>query len=152
VFYSIFCAYKYEGFKKYVLIFGSALILGIIGIIEGLCWENGINGWIGMCLSILLYGSSLQKLIVVCKNNNYFLLPVYISFIQIFGCSAWVMYGLLKRFITIVVPNALGILFGIVGLVSYLVIRKRLKRLEALASNSYTAISDYTELVIQKEN
>jgi hypothetical protein len=152
VFYAIFCAYKYRGLKKYVLIFGSALILGIIGIVEGLCWDNQINGWIGMGLSVLLYGSSLQKLIVVCKNNNYFLLPVYISFIQIFGCSAWVIYGLLRRYITIIIPNALGILFGIVGLASYLIIRKRLKRLEAMASNSYISNSDFTELVIQKEN
>jgi solute carrier family 50 protein (sugar transporter) len=152
VFYVIFCAYKYVGVKKFSLIFGSALILGIIGTIEGLCWENGVNGWIGMCLSILLYGSSLQKLIVVCKNNNYFLLPVYISFIQVFGCSAWVTYGLLRRYITIIVPNVLGILFGIVGLVSYLVIRKRLKRLETMASNSCLSNSNYTELVIQKEN
>ena len=139
-YYSIFSAYKYDSPSKYIFIFGSALTLCGIGLVEYYLWENAINGWISMSFNILMYGSSLQKLVEVFHTKDYTLLPIVTSLVQIFCGCCWVIYGTIKRYIFVIVPNVMGIGFGLIGTAVYFYFAKeeRLKLTVSLIGKEST--------------
>jgi hypothetical protein len=125
VYYVIFCVYKYQGWKRYVWIFCSGAVEAGIGLTEGFAWGPKVNTWIAVVANTLMFASVLQKVVAVCKTKDYTLLPWPMSIVTIFCSTCWIVYVILKDQKYLLIPNVFGEVFGIMGIIIFLVYRAK---------------------------
>ncbi|KAK1301625.1 Bidirectional sugar transporter SWEET7b [Acorus calamus] len=91
---------NYEGDHKYNI---RSLIVGILCVIFGTC----------------MYASplSVMKMVIQTKSVKY--MPLPLSLAGFLNGICWTAYALIKFDIFIVIPNAMGTLFGVVQLILY---------------------------------
>lgn len=69
--------------------------------------------YIVLVINIIMYFMPGLKMFEVIKTKNRDLIPVYMSFLSIVACVCWLTYGLGINDLSVIVPNALGIVFSI---------------------------------------
>ena len=80
-----------------------------------------ITGLTAMVFNVLMYAAPGEKIIRVCKTKQYNLIPIF-STIGGFFCSlCWLMFGIYKGDLNMIIPNALGLFFAILQVIVYII-------------------------------
>ncbi|KAK1390324.1 Bidirectional sugar transporter SWEET [Heracleum sosnowskyi] len=99
-----------------VFILVSGLVLGIVPSISK---RSTIIGIICILFNILMYGSPLTVIRKVMRTKSVEFMPFWLSATGTLNGACWLVYGLLRFDINLVIPNGLGFFFGLVQLVIY---------------------------------
>ena len=80
-----------------------------------------ITGLTAMVFNTLMYAAPGEKIIRVCTTKQYNLIPIF-STIGGFFCSlCWLMFGIYKGDLNMIIPNALGLFFAILQVIVYII-------------------------------
>ena len=83
--------------------------------------DKDITGKVAMIFNILMYAAPGEKIFKVFKTKKYNLIPIF-STIGGFFCSlCWLIFGIYKGDINLIIPNGLGLFFSILQIVVYLI-------------------------------
>ena len=74
--------------------------------------------------------SPIQLIYRVIKEKNYILIPIYASFVSFFSGICWVIYGFYIYDINVIIPNAVGIILGIIQFYVFFYYKKYYPNLE----------------------
>ena len=117
-------------FKSIGFITLSIIIIAGIGslfyfVVDPESDKADITGYTAMVFNVLMYAAPGEKIYTVIKTGNYKLLPIFSS-VGGFSCSAcWLMYGVYQNDINIIIPNGLGLLFAVLQLIVYFVVKHK---------------------------
>ena len=90
--------------------------------------DPDVTGIIANVFNVLMYAAPGEKIITICKNGNYELIPIW-STIGGTACStSWMLYGFYKGDILLIIPNALGVIASIIQIVVYVIYRGKSKQ------------------------
>ena len=104
-----------------ILIILLMIAVGGISFVFYFIISKKITGLTAMVFNVLMYAAPGEKIIRVCKTKQYYLIPIF-STIGGFFCSVcWLMYGIIKGDINMIIPNALGLFFAILQVIVYTV-------------------------------
>ena len=93
-----------------------------------------VTGIIAMVFNVLMFAAPGEKMFRVCKTKQYDLIPIF-STIGGFFCSlCWLMYGVYKGDLKLIIPNGLGLFFSILQIIVYLVFYCKKRKKKTLAS------------------
>ncbi|KAG0453696.1 hypothetical protein HPP92_025000 [Vanilla planifolia] len=81
-------------------------------------------GWISVGFSVCVFVSPLSIMKLVIKTKSVEFMPFYLSFFLTLCAVAWLFYGLLIKDIYVMLPNVLGLVFGIAQITLYLIYKK----------------------------
>ncbi len=103
------------------------LIILLMGVVGGISYvfyfiiESKITGFIAMIFNVLMYSAPFEKISKICRTKNYNLIPIF-STIDGFFCSlCWLMSGVYKKDLNLIIPNRLGLLCAIIQFIVYFV-------------------------------
>ena len=89
-----------------------------------------ITGLTAMVFNVLMYAAPGEKIVKVCRTKQYNLIPIF-STIGGFFCSlCWLMFGIYKGDLNLIIPNALGLFFAILQVIVYIVYYCKKKSIE----------------------
>ena len=104
-----------------ILIILLMIAVGGISFVFYFIISKKITGLTAMVFNVLMYAAPGEKILKVCKTKQYNLIPIF-STIGGFFCSlCWLMFGIIKGDINMIIPNALGLFFAILQVVVYTV-------------------------------
>ena len=104
-----------------ILIILLMIAVGGISFVFYFIISKKITGLTAMVFNVLMYAAPGEKILKVCKTKQYNLIPIF-STIGGFFCSVcWLMYGIIKGDIYMIIPNALGLFFAILQVIVYTV-------------------------------
>ena len=104
-----------------ILIILLMIAVGGISFVFYFIISKKITGLTAMVFNVLMYAAPGEKIIRICKTKQYNLIPIF-STIGGFFCSlCWLMFGIIKGDINMIIPNALGLFFAILQVVVYTV-------------------------------
>ena len=114
------------------LIWITLLMAGVGGIsyVFYFIINKDITGLCAMVFNVLMYAAPGEKIFRVCKTKQYDLIPIF-STIGGFFCSlCWLMFGVYKNDLKLIIPNGLGLFFAILQVIVYLVFYCKKKKEE----------------------
>ena len=98
------------------------LLMVVVGGISSLFYfliETKITGYVAMIFNVLMYAAPGEKIVRVFKTKQYNLIPIF-STIGGFFCSlCWLMFGVYKGDLNLIIPNALGLFFAFLQVIVY---------------------------------
>ena len=104
-----------------ILIILLMIAVGGISFVFYFIISKKITGLTAMVFNVLMYAAPGEKILKVCKTKQYNLIPIF-STIGGFFCSlCWLMFGIIKGDINMIIPNALGLFFAIFQVIVYTV-------------------------------
>jgi solute carrier family 50 protein (sugar transporter) len=104
-----------------ILIILLMIAVGGISFVFYFIISKKITGLTAMVFNVLMYAAPGEKILKVCKTKQYNLIPIF-STIGGFFCSlCWLMFGIIKGDINMIIPNALGLFFAILQAIVYTV-------------------------------
>ena len=105
----------------FLLILLLMIIVGGISYLFYFIISKKITGLIAMVFNVLMYAAPGEKIFKVFKTKQYNLIPIF-STIGGFFCSlCWLMFGIYKKDINMIIPNGLGLFFAILQVIVYLI-------------------------------
>ena len=120
---TIFLIYVGKQNLKIALLYIILLIICVGGIsyVFYFIIDKDITGKVAMIFNILMYAAPGEKIFKVFKTKKYNLIPIF-STIGGFFCSlCWLIFGIYKGDINLIIPNGLGLFFSILQIVVYLI-------------------------------
>ena len=110
--------------KKFCLAFSLILflIISILIIANVFFYLIGdyITGLGAMIFNILMYAAPGEKILRVIKTGKYDLIPIFSTVGVFLSCICWLMFGIYKNDLNLIIPNVLGLIFAILQAVIYL--------------------------------
>jgi solute carrier family 50 protein (sugar transporter) len=104
-----------------ILIILLMIAVGGISFVFYFIISKKITGLTAMVFNVLMYAAPGEKILKVCKTKQYNLIPIF-STVGGFFCSlCWLMFGIIKGDINMIIPNALGLFFAILQVIVYTV-------------------------------
>lgn len=86
-----------------------------------------VIGYIAMAFNILMYAAPGEKMYTVVKTMNKELLPVYSSIAGAICSTCWFMYGIYINTMSMIIPNALGILCSVLQIAVWVYVHIKTK-------------------------
>ena len=127
--YLIFLGKQSIGIALLLIILLMAGVGGISYVFYFIINKN-ITGLCAMVFNVLMYAAPGEKIFRVCKTKQYDLIPIF-STIGGFFCSlCWLMFGVYKNDLKLIIPNGLGLFFAILQVIVYLVFYCKKKKEE----------------------
>ena len=111
--------------KKFILAF--LLNLAVIALIAGISivffYFIGaqITGLVAMVFNVLMYAAPGEKIYRVIKTGKYELIPIFSTVGGLLCSGCWLMFGIYKADMNLIIPNGLGLFFAILQVAVYLV-------------------------------
>ena len=124
--YLIYLGKKYFVFSFIINIFLLILIISISHIFYHIVGEDN-TGLIAVMFNVLMFAAPGEKIFQVFKTGKFELIPIFSS-IGGFACSlCWLIFGIYKKDLNIIIPNSIGLLFAIFQIIIYLIYNKKNK-------------------------
>lgn len=84
-----------------------------------------IMGYVGCTMSIIFYGSPLFVVFkaLKLKDGSYFSWPLTVTCLA--SCVCWAVYGLVIQDLSLMIPNAIGIPFGLIQMAILIIFGKK---------------------------
>ena len=116
--------------KKLVLslVINLLLLSGWLGITYFFYSINvEITGYMALIINVLMLAAPGEKIITVIKTGKYELIPIFSSIGSLLCAGSWFMFGVYSGDLKLIIPNGLGLLFGVFQLVIYYIFYKKRK-------------------------
>ena len=110
-----------------ILIILLMISVGGISFVFYFSIKKKTTGLIAMVFNVLMYAAPGEKIVRVCRNKQYNLIPIFSTIGGFFGSICWLIFGLIKVDINIIIPNALGLFFAILQIIVYIVFYRKKK-------------------------
>ncbi|XP_030501857.2 bidirectional sugar transporter SWEET4 isoform X1 [Cannabis sativa] len=101
-----------------------------------------IVGVVGIFSSIIMYSSPLSIMKLVMSTKSVEFMPFSLSFGAFLNCLIWSTYALIRFDPFLLVPNGLGIVFGVAQLILYGVYYKSTKKIMKEKKGKEVILSD----------
>ena len=75
--------------------------------------EIKITGFIANVVNILNFISPAQRIVRVCKEKNYSLIPIVTTILGCITSFGWLIFGILIKDLNVIVPNSLSVLISL---------------------------------------
>ncbi|KAG5058527.1 hypothetical protein AAZX31_05G189000 [Glycine max] len=129
VIYIIYCPKKARFFTfKMIFLFNVGVIFLVVLLTHVLAKERTARiellGWICVVLSTSVFAAPLSIIKVVIRTKSVEFMPITLSLLLTVSATMWMAYGILLRDIYVTLPNFVGITFGTIQIVLYLIYRK----------------------------
>ena len=114
----------------YGIVFNVEILLSLIGIL--LVFHYPIHnpdttGKVAMIFNTLMYAAPGEKMFTVYKTNNYKILPISTSICGVLCSTSWLIYGIYLGDISMIFPNALGVVFAVLQIIVFIIAYNRAK-------------------------
>ncbi|XP_030477145.1 bidirectional sugar transporter SWEET9-like [Syzygium oleosum] len=107
--------------------FGVTMALTIL-LLKGQHRVNAV-GWICVAFSLAVFAAPLSSMRRVIKTKSVEFMPFTPSFLHALCAATWFLYGLFVNDMLIALPNILGLLFGIIQMLLYMMYKDRNKKI-----------------------
>lgn len=77
------------------------------------------TGWFNVFMTVCNAGAPGQKIIEVWKTQNFMLIPIYTTIVQILCSGLWGFYGFKDMDLKLIIPNLLGVALCAIQIFSY---------------------------------
>eukprot|EP00830_Metopus_es_P020875 TRINITY_DN846_c0_g3_i1.p1 TRINITY_DN846_c0_g3~~TRINITY_DN846_c0_g3_i1.p1 ORF type:complete len:271 (-),score=24.61 TRINITY_DN846_c0_g3_i1:123-935(-) len=129
IFFNIFVMYKYRLIVGILINIASWLVLASYMALLYYGIPNTEEGDLAVsCLATIFCISSvvttLQKIFYICKDYHYFLLPVQVSFAMFASALCWLIYGIVKDYFELIIPNAVMSSLSVVSISVYFIYKR----------------------------
>ncbi|XP_030501579.1 bidirectional sugar transporter SWEET4 [Cannabis sativa] len=101
-----------------------------------------IVGVVGVSFSIVMYFSPLSVMKLVISTKSVEFMPFSLSLAAFFNCLVWSTYALIRFDPFILVPNGLGVVFGVAQLILYGVYYKSTNKIMEERKDKEVILSD----------
>ena len=108
--------------------------MAVVGAISSFFYfivDTQITGLVAMIFNVLMYAAPGEKIVRVFKTKQYNLIPIF-STIGGFFCSlCWLMFGVYKNDLNLIIPNALGLflLFFKLLFIVFFIAKKKVRKI-----------------------
>ena len=99
----------------------------IISYIFYFICDNKITGYVALVFNILMLAAPGEKIYTVFTTGKYELIPIFSTIGTRLCAGSWFMFGVYKGDLNLIIPNALGLIFGVFQLVVYLIFYRKYK-------------------------
>ena len=110
-----------------------------------------VTGYVVMVFNILMYAAPGEKIYTVLKTKNHNLIPIYSTIAAFVGCICWLTYGICGSDLSVIVPNSLGLFFGILQIIVYLIIKFKYNKTPEIKKDGEDNISEKKDDKISAE-
>lgn len=129
VIYLTYCPKKARYFTlKMIVLFNVGVIFLVILLTHVLAKERTARiellGWICVVLSTSVFAAPLSIIKVVIRTKSVEFMPITLSILLTVSAIMWMAYGILLKDIYVTLPNFVGVTFGTIQIVLYLIYRK----------------------------
>lgn len=107
------------------------LLIAVIGALAYVFYyviDVEITGKVAMIFNVLMYAAPLEKIYRVCKTGKYELIPIFSSGGGTLCSLCWLMYGVYLNDPNVIIPNALGLFFGILQCILFVIFYCKAKK------------------------
>lgn len=107
------------------------LLIAVIGGLAYVCFyliDVEITGIVAMVFNVLMYAAPLEKIFRVFKTGKYELIPIFSSAGGTACSLCWFMYGVYLKDYNVIIPNALGLFFGVLQCILYVIFYCKAKK------------------------
>ena len=75
--------------------------------------ELKIVGFIANCVNILNFISPAQRIVRVCREKNYSLIPIVTTVLGCISSFGWLVFGLMINDYNVIIPNTISVLIAL---------------------------------------
>ena len=75
--------------------------------------ELKIVGFVANCVNILNFISPAQRIVRVCREKNYSLIPIVTTVLGCISSFLWLVFGILIKDFNVIIPNIISVLIAL---------------------------------------
>jgi len=104
-----------------------AILFGIFELLWAVIDNPDVSQYSAMVFNVIMYAAPGQKIFEVFKTEKYELIPIESSIIGFLCSTCWFIYGAYGKFVSIMVPNGLGIIFSLIQIICWIYYYRKAK-------------------------